>query len=78
MDWERIGKTVTKDGTTNVYEAVGTGYRIESRKKDHLNASGGTWAFTSFHVLLDGEEVARGHSLKAAKEQAEMHRRGEA
>ena len=64
MDWVKIGRTVTETATTITYKAVGTGYTIESRKRQipHSNRSG-TWAYTSYFVLKDGKELCEKHRL---------------
>ena len=73
ISWEKTGKTVTPEGTTVVYEGVGTDITIESRKRHIPHANGiGTWDHTSYFVLIDGKVVAEKQSLKAAKEYAEI------
>ena len=73
ISWEKTGKTVTSEGTTVIYEGVGTDITIESRKRHIPHANGiGTWDHTSYFVLMDGKVVAEKQSLKAAKEYAEI------
>ena len=73
MKWTKTGKTVTADGTTIEY-SNGTGITIESRKRKipHSNGKPGTWDHTSYFVLADGKTIIERHSLKDAKESAEM------
>lgn len=73
MNWIKTGRTVTEDGSSTTYAAEGhPTLRIESRKRQIPHAArGGTWAFTSYFVLLDGEEVAEKMRLTDAKEFAE-------
>lgn len=73
MNWIKTGRTVTKDGSATIYEAEGCpSLRIESRKRQIEHANGvGSWTFTSYFVLLDGEEVAEKMRLTDAKEYAE-------
>ena len=72
--WKKLGKTVSAEGTTVIYEAAGTGYRIESRKRHIPHANGiGTWDHTTYFVLLNGKELREEYSLRRAKEWAEVH-----
>lgn len=59
MNWIKTGRTATKDGSVTIYEAEGhPALRIESRKRQIPHAArGGTWAFTSYFVILDGKEL---------------------
>lgn len=73
INWIKTGRTVTEDGSVTIYEADGhPAIRIESRKRQIPHANGvGSWTFTSYFVLLDGEEVAEKMRLTDAKEYAE-------
>lgn len=73
MNWIKTGRTATEDGSITTYAAEGhPAIRIESRKRQIEHAArGGTWAFTSYFVILDGEEVAEKMRLTDAKEFAE-------
>ena len=74
LTWEKTGRTVGPEGTTNTYTAKEKPrITIESRKRHIPNANGvGTWDHTSFVVLVDGCEVRREeYSLKYAKDFAE-------
>lgn len=71
MEWKKIGKIVTDEGTTITY-ASGTAYTIESRKRHIPHANGvGTWDHTTYHILRDGVEVGKQYSLSDAKYLAE-------
>lgn len=74
MKWIKIGKTVNQEGSTVIYEAAGTDYRIESRKRHIPHAGGrpGTWEYTSYFVLKDGQELAEKNSMADAKAYAEQ------
>lgn len=76
MKWEKIGKTVSAEGSTITYWADCAPYVIESRKRHipHANRSG-TWDHTSYFVLFKGHELAEKHSLRDAKEYAEREYR---
>ena len=73
LKWFRTRHVNNSDGTTITYEAEGTDYIIESRKRHipHANGRGGTWDYTSYFVVLDGEDIKELHSLKDAKQYAE-------
>jgi hypothetical protein len=73
INWIKTGRTATEDGSVTTYAAEGhPAIRIESRKRQIPHAArGGTWAFTSYFVLLDGEEVVEKMRLTDAKEFAE-------
>lgn len=73
MTWKKIGKTVNEEGTTIIYEASGTVYTIESRKRHipHAGGRSGTWDHTTYHILKDGVEVGKQYSLTDAKYLAE-------
>lgn len=68
MVWTKIGKTVSEGRTTVTYAAEGTPYTIESRKRPIPHASGrGSWDYTSYFVLMDGEELIEKQRLGDAK-----------
>ena len=73
MNWIKTGRTATEDGSFTIYEAEGhPAIRIESRKRQIPHANGvGSWNFTSYFVLLEGEEVVEKMRLTDAKEFAE-------
>ena len=74
MNWKRYGRSVTSEGTTTFYEQFASDMpvRIESRKRPIPHANGvGTWDYTSYFVVLGGEDVKELHSLRDAKEYAE-------
>lgn len=75
MRWLKAGKTVNAEGTTIIYELENTGYTIESRKRHipHANGRSGTWDYTSYFVLKNGQELIEKYSLKDAKEYAMKH-----
>ena len=72
IKWIKAGRTVSTEGTTNIYQGEGTAITIESRKRHipHANRSG-TWDHTTYFVLKDGKEIIEKYSLKDAKEYAE-------
>jgi hypothetical protein len=71
--WKRAGKTVSKEGTTIIYEGVGTDLIIESRRRHIPHAGGrpGTWDCTTYFVLKGGAEIIEKFSLTDAKKYAE-------
>lgn len=73
LTWKKIGKTVNEEGTTIIYEASGTVYTIESRKRHipHAGGGSGTWDHTTYHILKNGVEVGKQYSLSDAKFLAE-------
>ena len=75
LKWTRTRHVNNSDGTTITYEAEGTDYIIESRKRHIPHAAGsskgGTWDYTSYFVVRDGEDIKELHSLKDAKQYAE-------
>lgn len=72
MVWTKTGKTVSLQGTTITYSAEGTPYTIESRKRPIPHAGGGgSWDYTSYFVLKDGEELIEKQRLGDAKVFAE-------
>ncbi len=73
MKWIKTGtKIVAGQGTTIIYQLLGTPYTVESRKRPipHANRSG-SWDHTSYFVLKDGTELIEKHTLRAAREYAE-------
>ena len=73
MKWTRVGRTVGAEGTTTIYQGD-DGWRIESRKRHILHATGiGTWDHTSYWVICDGKELIEKQSLRDAKEWVEEH-----
>jgi len=75
MNWRKMGRTVSDDGTTITYWADNAPITIESRKRHipHAGGRSGTWDYTSYFVLWKGHEVKELHSLKDAKEFAEKY-----
>ena len=75
MAWEKIGRTVNRDGTTITYRLQGTEILVQSRKRHIPHANGGgTWDHTSYFVLDHGEEIAEKWRLEDAKKYAEKAR----
>ncbi len=78
ITWTKGGRTVSPDGTTNIYYGLGTGFSIESRKRHIPHANGsGTWDHTTYWVLKDGEEIKERYSLGDAKAYAEAMMKGD-
>lgn len=75
MSWVKIGKEISKEGSTITYARLGTDYTIESRKRHIAHAGGrpGTWDHTTYFVLLAGRDLIEKMSLSDAKEFAELH-----
>lgn len=73
MKWVKVGKTITPEGKTIIYEPEGAnGITIESRLEHVPHANGvGTWDHTFYYVLQDGKELAEKSTLRVAKEFAE-------
>ena len=73
IKWTKEGRTVSANGTTIIYRAVGTQYTVQSRKRliPHANGKSGGWWHTSYFVLRDGRELIEKYSLRDAKEYAE-------
>lgn len=74
MKWEKIEKTVNSFGTTITYAAQGTDRQllVQSRKRPIPHANGvGTWDYTTYFVLANGETVKECWRLKEAQEYAE-------
>lgn len=73
MMWEKIGRSVSADGTTITYWLQGTDITVESRKRHIPHANGiGTWDHTSYFVLDDGVALYEKQSLAEAKKLAEI------
>lgn len=74
--WIKAGRTVSKEGTTILYRYTGTPYCVESRKRHIPHApskvGGGTWDYTYYIVIKDGEEVAQMSTLRDAKQFVEQ------
>lgn len=67
--WIKAGRTVNSEGTTIIYQYIGTPYSIESRKRHIPHANGiGTWDHTFFVVKKGDYEISTKHSLADAKE----------
>ena len=75
MVWEKIGRTVNREGTTITYRLQGTEILVQSRKRQipHSNR-GGFWWHTTYFVIDHGEEIAEKQSLTDAKKYAEAVR----
>ena len=75
MNWKKVGRTTSDEGTTITYWAESAPITIESRKRHipHAGGRSGTWDHTSYFVLWKGHEVKELHSLKDAKEFAEKY-----
>lgn len=72
--WEKVGKTVSAEGTTITYRCMERKLMtIQSRKRHIPHANGiGTWDHTTYVVLVAGYELKEFNSLKDAKEYAEV------
>lgn len=72
--WEKIDRTVSPHiGTVITYRGVGTGLIIQSRKRPIKNANGvGTWDYTSYFVMCEGQDIKECWRLSEAKEYAEL------
>ena len=76
MNWKKMGRTVSAEGTTITYwPDAQVPLTIESRKRHipHAGNRPGTWDHTSYFVLWEGHEVKELYSLKDAKEYAEKY-----
>ena len=72
MIWEKIDRTVNREGTTITYRLKGAEILVQSRKRHIPHANGiGTWDHTSYWVLSDGVELKEKMRLMDAKEWAE-------
>lgn len=79
VKWSKTSRSISAEGSTVTYWAVGTDYTVESRKRHIPHANGiGTWDHTSYFVLRGREELAEKYSLKDAKEYAEKLMGGDA
>ncbi len=78
INWEKIGRTETPDGSVVTYAGAYTHLTIESRKRSipHANRSG-SWEHTTYWLLYKGIEQKEFHTLKDAKEFAEVFQNGE-
>ena len=73
MEWEKIGKKVTTEGTVITYRGQDPMVTVESRKEQIPRANGsGTWAHTTFVVLVAGTPVHECQTLADAKLYAEQ------
>ena len=71
-NWKKVDRNENREGTTVTYQLLGTKIFVQSRKRHIPHANGeGTWDHTTFHVIVDGEEVKTRYTLKDAKEYAE-------
>lgn len=72
MNWKRVGKEITKEGTTITYSLEGTDLKVESRKR-HIEHSGGdgTWDHTTYFAMKDGKDIKELWTLKEAKKYVE-------
>ena len=68
--WQKSGKIIRHDVTVIFYECANVPYTIESRKKQipHANGYPGTWEYTSYFVVKDGEDVKECYRLKDAQD----------
>ena len=75
IKWEKIDRTVNSEGTTITYRAASSPYLIVQSRKRHVpHANGvGTWDFTSYFVIRNGNELKQLYSLKDAKKWAEKY-----
>ena len=73
-NWIKAARTVSPEGTTILYRYTGTPYCVESRKRHipHANGRSGTWDYTYYIVIKDGEEVAQMSTLRDAKQFVEQ------
>ena len=73
IQWEKTGRQVGPAGRTVRYRAKeNPRFEIESRKRPVPHANGvGSWDYTSYWVMVDGQDVKERHSLREAKEWAE-------
>ena len=75
MNWEKIGKTVTEEGTTITYRSQDPMVTVESRKRKIPRAYGsgksGTWESTTYVVCVSRVPVHESATLTDAKAYAE-------
>ena len=73
IDWVRVGREVSTEGTTTYYRGFGSPFTIESRKRHIPHANGvGYWDHTTYWVVKGFEDVKECYSLADAKEYAEQ------
>lgn len=76
MNWEKIGKTVTEEGTTITYRSQDPMVTVESRKKKipraYGSGKGGAWEHTTFVVCVSRVPVHECSTLADAKAYAEQ------
>ena len=77
LKWEKSGSIIHGNGeVTIVYEAEGSMFRIESRKRNiPHNKCSGTWSHTTFYVVGPGGYEKEYWRLRDAKKAAEGRRR---
>ena len=73
MNWIKTSRTVHADGSAETrYEAGGTDFVIESRKRPIPHANGvGSWMYTSFFLIFPDGHEKKYNRLSDAKEAAE-------
>jgi len=73
MNWIKTSRTVHADGSAETrYEAAGTCYAVESRKRPIPHANGvGSWMYTSFFLIFPDGHEKKYNRLSDAKEAAE-------
>ena len=76
MIWKKNDRTVNSEGSTITYAAEGTDRQllVQSRKRhiERANGYGGTWDFTTYHVIIRGNEVKKAfYRMAEAKAYAE-------
>lgn len=73
MKWIKTGRSIHGDGSAETrYEAAGTGFMIESRKRPIPHANGiGSWMYTSFFLIFPDGHEKKYNRLSDAKEVAE-------
>lgn len=71
--WEKIGRAVSKEGTTITYAAKEAPWLVIESRKTHIpHANGiGTWDHTFYYVLEAGTQTKQCVTLKEAKAFAE-------
>ena len=74
MNWEKIGRTVSAEGTTITYRSQDPLVTVESRKRrlPHTNGKGGSWEHTIFAICVGGVPVHECATLADAKAYAEQ------
>jgi len=73
MKWIKTGRSIHGDGSAETrYEAAGTGFMIESRKRPIPHANGiGSWMYTSYHLIFPDGHEKKFSRLMDAKAEAE-------